>query len=388
MNEPPAPSHGVPLLALNGKFTAQRTTGVQRHAAEVLRALDALLLDSPGHVLHAQPPVLYMPAGAPPPRFALIRVRACPGPVQGLGAIALHLWEQWTLPRMARGGLLLSLAGSSPAWGGLRVVTLHDAALWDHPQAYGRVFRAWYRWLFGRQARHAAALLTVSRFSQGRLAQALGLPLQRLSVVPGGSGHLQGVVPDERILTRLGVERGRYFVAVASSNPTKNLARLVQAHADAGAALPPLVLVGGASPGVFASPPVTEAGGPGLRMAGTVSDAELKALLAHALALVCPSLYEGFGLPVLEAMDCACPVLAARAASLPEVAGSAALYADPTDAGDLAAGLGRLAADGPLRASLREAGLRRSAALPWADSARALLAVLEPLLPVPARSAA
>jgi glycosyltransferase involved in cell wall biosynthesis len=103
--------------------------------------------------------------------------------------------------------------------------------------------------------------------------------------------------------------------------------------------------------------------------AGVVTDAELKALYRHALALVLPSLYEGFGLPAVEAMRQGCVVIAARAGSLPEVCGAAALYVDPLSVADIAAAMQRLAAEPTLASQLRQAGSRRASAMTWHRSA-------------------
>jgi glycosyltransferase involved in cell wall biosynthesis len=130
-------------------------------------------------------------------------------------------------------------------------------------------------------------------------------------------------------------------------------------------------MVGGRHAEVFAETSHHEP--PGVTRVGEVADAQLKALYAHALALVFPSLYEGFGLPPLEAMACGCAVAASRAASLPEVCGEAALYFDPLDVDDMVATLQRLCGDGALRAALRKAGTQHVAAYTWAASAAALL---------------
>jgi glycosyltransferase involved in cell wall biosynthesis len=113
-----------------------------------------------------------------------------------------------------------------------------------------------------------------------------------------------------------------------------------------------------------------------VRFTGYVADEDLPALLSGALAFVLPSLYEGFGMPVLEAMACGAPVLASNTSSLPEVAGDAALLVDPEDTAALATGLARLAADAELRAQLRARGLARAAEFTWDRCAEETLAVL------------
>nr|CCF78652.1 Glycosyl transferase, group 1 family protein [Rubrivivax gelatinosus S1] len=351
---------------LNGKFLAQRTTGVQRFAARVVIALDRQL------AADGRRWVLLCPPQGEAPALAHIELRRVAGPVR-----SLHAWEQLALPRAARGGLLVNLAGSAPWFAPRQVATLHDAAVFDHPEAYAPAFVAWYRRLFRRLGRRAERLLTVSAFSRQRLVQALGVAPERFAIVPCGADHLDGVVADDAVISRLGLEGRRFVLAVGSENPTKNQAGLLAAWRR----LQPgsdfrLVLVGGRNQRVF------QDGGagddpPGVLRTGWLPDAPLVALYRRAEALAFPSHYEGFGLPPVEAMSCGCPVLAARAASLPEVCGDAALYVDPADPADIAAGLQRLIGDEALRSRLRAAGRERVASCTWAASATALRRAVE-----------
>jgi glycosyltransferase involved in cell wall biosynthesis len=227
----------------------------------------------------------------------------------------------------------------------------------------------------------------VSAFSLGRLAACLGVAPERLDVIHPGADHLQAVSPSATVLQQHGLQPGRYFLAVGSLNPNKNLAALVQAFAG----LPPglglqLVLAGGGDPRVFArgalpaafaAAPARAGAAPTVVHVGPVGDAELKALYSRALALVFPSLYEGFGLPPLEAMACGCPVAASTAASLPEACGDAALYFDPHDGAAITHALLRLATEPALRDRLRHAGTAQAARHRWHMPAARLVQALQ-----------
>lgn len=349
------------VFYLNGKFTAQRTTGVQRVAAHLVQALDGLA--PPGRW------ILLCPPQGSTPLLKHLEVR----PV-GPAGLPLHLWEQAVLPWSARDGWLLNLAGAAPALARRQSVLMHDAAVFDHPEAYTRAFGAWYRWLFRHLARGGVGLMTVSAFSRERLAAALGVPPERFTVLHNGADHLATVVPDERVLDQHGLRGVPFLLAVGSANPTKNLGRLLAAFATLPQGPLKLVIVGGGNGRVFAGAEGTDP--PGVLRTGPLGDAALVALYRAARALVFPSLYEGFGLPPVEAMACGCPVATARAAAMPEVCGDAALYFDPLDTSALAQVLVRLGTDEGLRQQLREAGHGRARAFCWAASGRRLLQAL------------
>jgi glycosyltransferase involved in cell wall biosynthesis len=347
---------------VNGKFIAQRTTGVQRVARELLRALDERV--PPGRW------TLLCPPQAEPPPLRRIALR-----IVGRARWPLHAWEQWTLPRAAREGLLVNLAGAAPAFARWQCALLHDAAVFDHPEAYTPAFRGWYRWLFRHLARRGDALLTISEFSRGRLAAALQVPPARFERLPLGADHLQAVPPDEAVLDAAGLRGRRFVLAVGSANPTKNLGALVAAWSSLQVTDARLVVVGGTNTGVFARADAADP--PGVLRLGPVDDAALVALYRHAQALVFPSRYEGFGLPPLEAMGFGCPVLAARAAAIPEACGDAVQYLDGIDAAAIAGGLRRLLDDDPLRQRLRHDGPAQAATWRWARSAEVLVGLVD-----------
>ena len=176
---------------VNGKFTAQATTGVQRVAVACSRAVDLRLADEADE--HAPRWVLLHPPGgeaaaAAPDRGAR---RSAPG------RAACTSGSNGSLPRAARDGLLLNLTGSAPAWARQQVCTLHDAAVFDRPEAYTPLFRGWYRWLFRRLARTAVAAQSRSRrFRRPRLVERLGVPGERINVIHNGGDHLLHVQAD------------------------------------------------------------------------------------------------------------------------------------------------------------------------------------------------
>jgi glycosyltransferase involved in cell wall biosynthesis len=357
-------------LVVNGKFTAQRLTGVQRVAYELMRAVRAS--QAPADEIEVAVPHNAIESASP-----IDRLRAVPW-FKG------DLWEQIALPLATRGELLLSLCNSGPVFKRRHVVMVHDMAVYDTPHTFSWAFRTWYRIKFAMLVRNASFLLTVSAFSKARICARLGIEEARVRVVRPGADHFGRIVSEQAVVERLGLAGVKYCVIVGSLDPRKNLARVLSALGRlAHLTDVKFVVVGGANTRVFARAGTTNGGADGgdtanaqIVRAGYVSDGELKALYEHAACLAFPSLYEGFGLPPLEAMYCGCPVVVSRHAALAEACGDAAMYCDAESVEDIANKIERMLTDDALRARYRAAGLRHAGAHGWDRSASELMKIL------------
>lgn len=252
------------------------------------------------------------------------------------------------------------------------VVTVLDAIPALYPQWFGRVMGLRLRRWLRRGVVAADSLLTISQRTADDvrcLFPGLAAPIYPVylgSFLEGGPPPAPPAGPP-------------YLLSVGTLEPRKNLARTLEAYAllaQARPRAPRLVVVGGQGWGGEDVAAVARRLGVGERveLAGFVSDERLRALYAGAALLVYPSLYEGFGFPVLEAMGMGCPVVASSTSSLPEVAGRAALLVDPTDPDQIAAAMSRILDAPDLARQLREAGLRRARAFSWGRCARETLA--------------
>jgi len=293
-------------------------------------------------------------------------------PPPSLAHRAGHAWEQAVLPlRAARRGAraLLCPANLAPLAYPRSAVVIHDAAALRHPGWYSSSYATWQRLVLPAVARRARWLVTVSEFARGELGDLLGV---EAVVIPGGvDERFEPGADPEPARRALSLARP-YVLCVASQTARKNLAALVPAARALAADGIEVVVAGGRRP-QFAREHGLEA----LRLLGHVDDALLPGLYAGATAFALPSLYEGFGLPVLEAMASGTPVVAAAAAALPETCGGAAVLAEP-DGEAFAAALAALLRDDAERPRLRAAGLERAAAFSWEATARAVDALFSP----------
>jgi glycosyltransferase involved in cell wall biosynthesis len=292
------------------------------------------------------------------------------------------LGEQALLPALAaraRVDLVHSLASTAPVWGPFRrVVTVHDLIYARFPEAHSGLRDRGMRVLVPLAVRRSHRVLADSRSTREDLIELLGTPPGRIDVAPLGFGVPPRAQPlaADRTRARFRLGDRRVLLSLSAKRPHKNLLALIDALERIPAERRPVLVLPGyptwheaelraraATLGVLED----------VRFEGWLTGEELEGLWALADAFVFPSLYEGFGLPVLEAMHRGVPVACANASSLPEVAGDAALLFDPRDVGEIAASLERLLDDPALAASLRAKGLARAAAFTWARTARLTL---------------
>ncbi len=264
-------------------------------------------------------------------------------------------WYPHGLPRRARG---LDVLHCPTFRGPVRssvpvVVTVHDLAVLRHPGTFNQWTRRYSRFAVPRVARAARRLIAVSEFTRGEIVELVGIPEERIRVIPNAVG--------EEFVAEGPAESGDYVLAVGTLEPRKNLGAAQQAARRLGVELR---VVGAQGWGGV------EVNG----WLGRVSDEELAALYRGARCLVYPSLYEGFGIPVLEAMACGTPVVTSAGGATEEVAGGAAVLVDPHDPAAIAAGVEEASSR---RDELRARGLERAAQFSWNRVAAETRAVYE-----------
>jgi glycosyltransferase involved in cell wall biosynthesis len=291
-------------------------------------------------------------------------------PPQALQGIKGHIWEQVYLPTQLRRRLLWSPGNTGPISVSRQVLTVHDAASLDHPEWFERKFALWYGALLPRLVRKVRAVITVSNFSKGRIVRLTGVAPERVHVISNGvEPRFRPVDPKtvKQVRTKFDLN-SPYILFVGSLEPRKNLKILLEAWQLGGFDGATLAVVG-ASGHLFQRLQLDSIP-EGIRLLGRVEDEVLPALYSGAAGFVYPSIYEGFGLPPLEAIACGCPVAVSDISAHREVCGGTAVYFDPFSPGDLSRCLEwLLRLEGPSRVSYVDGGLHRAANYNWERAA-------------------
>lgn len=264
------------------------------------------------------------------------------------------------------------------------LLTIHDLAFLFYPDAAMPSLHHYLNVVVPRSVRRADRLIADSAHTARDLHEQWGVPLARISVVQGAVDHsrfhpVSDPAARAAALARYGLAGRPYILALSRLEPRKNFVRLIDAFAQARAAgkLPHRLVIGG-KPGWLYEPIYARVRELGLaehvHFPGFIADADLPAVYSGAAFFAYPSLYEGFGLPIVEALACGVPVLTGDNSCLPEAGGPGALYVRADDTADIAAGLLRLATDEALAAELAAAGRRHALQFTWERSAAQLAA--------------
>lgn len=347
----------------------------------LVKALSQVDADNEYHVFakaeHAEE---FGPLG---PNFRLVRVPPLSTPQR-------LVWEQTVLPRALKtlgADVLHSPHYTMPLLAPCPVVvTFHDMTYLLMPELHARFHRRFFPPMMRASARRAARLLAVSESTRRDMLRLLPASAGKTVTTLEAAGPVFRVAPAPSVAdacARFGLTPSRFLLYVGVLEPRKNVPLLLQAYARIAGRFPdsPLVIAG--KKGWMYDAIFAQVSALGLAdrvvFTGYVAEEDLPRLYGGARAFVYPSRYEGFGLPVLEAMQCGAPVITSDVSSMPEVAGGAALLIDPDDVGGLADALARVLSDDALAADLSRRGIARAAGFSWERCARETRAVYESL---------
>ncbi len=293
-------------------------------------------------------------------------------------AIFDHLWEQFVFPLALPGRVLWTLLGTGPVFHGGKqhVMVVHDLNFQILPDVFSKVFRVWYQFACARAAYKANAIICFTHYVKETICHRLGIPSEKIHVVPQGPG-LIGLETPIKPAPAAGMQIP-YFLCVGSLQPHKNLAGVLKAWRIFRASSPGYVLkVVGRPQTSFTATGVDASDlSPDVEFMGYLDDAELVRLYRAAAGFLYPSFEEGFGLPIVEAFYCGCPVITSNCSCLPEVAGNAAMLVDPNDPKELARAMSSLVTGVGVRQKLQELGYARAQFYRWEAAGKQTAAIL------------
>ena len=350
------------LLAVNARFVSQPITGVQRYAIAIAYEIKR----------NMGPDVIFL---GPP--NVLNRKVANDLDVRSIGMCSGYIWEQIELPlylRLRGRMMLLNLANTAPILYSNKVSTVHDVAFELFPRSFSWRFRTAYRYIIPRVLRTSLRIITVSEFSRQEICSLYDLPYSLINVI--SCGISSSFRPVEKNL------KEKYILTVSSINYQKNLHSLIKAFELINEGDTKLYVIGtqhkSFSTAVNLSGNSLSEGK--IVFLGYVDDDALRCYYSNAVAFIFPSLYEGFGIPPLEAQACGCPCIVSNTGSLPEVYGDSVIYCDPYSVIDIAEKINELAANAELRAQFIEKGFLNVKKFSWKDSGDKFLEVIKDVL--------
>ena len=305
--------------AINGRFVVRKQTGQERFATELLRELDKICVKDEF--------VLVVPEYATTlPDYKHIKIVK-------YGRVKSHFWEQINLYRYCKKHHLVSvnLTSTCPLLDS-GIVCCHDAATYEirdllTQNIYGKLSQVWHLWMLNAVRRTNYPIITVSNYSKARLSRYMKVPESRFHVISNAWQHYERVDEDDSIFGKLpkGYNRGEYFLALSSLSPQKNfiwIKEVAKRNPEK------RFVIVGKSEGI-AKLGISELQENNIHFTGYLADAEIKSLMKGCRAFIHPAVYEGFGIPPIEALSCGAELIVSTATCLPEVYGNSAHYIDP-----------------------------------------------------------
>lgn len=345
-------------IYINGRFLLQPQTGVNRFAYELTKAIINNGVDI----------IIVCPQGEICKDYDVAAFN-----IKRYGFGGSHFWEQLILPffSLINSGTLVSFTGLGPVFLRRKIITIHDLAFYENPSWYSKLYVLFYKLMTPLCAKTSRCVLTVSEFSKKEIHEKLNIALDQIFV-------LYNAVSDKFKTTNHSSAFEKYILAVSTMDPRKNFKRLVDAFTMwEGNDQVKLYLVGGKNP-VFASSDIIE--NEKIKWLGRVSDDELVRLYQNAICFVYPSLYEGFGIPPLEAMASGVPVIVSDIPPLREVCADAALYVNPIDIESICDAFTQIINDVHLKEKLIQKGQERYRYFSWTNSAANFVSILEQII--------
>ena len=358
-------------IYINGRFLTQKITGVQRFAYEIT----SRLVERKEFLF-----VIVIPSDTINPIYNTTSWK-----IIRIGKLKGHAWEQFELPLYLKSvgkPLLLNFCNSAPLYYLNKIVTIHDLAVWYHPQWFNKKFALFYKIMLPNVAKRSKLVLTVSDFSKNSIEQVFKINKDKIKVVYNAVSNEIYKIKDQEfsktVLSKFSLNSNQYILSVSSLDPRKNQNNLIEAFNNLDNRELQLVLIGSGGK-AFSDVRFKMQDNKNIKFLGYVGDEELSVIYRNALCFVYPSLFEGFGIPPLEAISCGCPTIVSNVTSLPEIFGNASLYIDPNDIASIIEKLIKIITSPGLRKELVEKGFEVLKKYNWSYSVDTIVKELSDL---------